>query len=90
MRVAGITIASPDVILMRSPIRALLVALVAMLAVLLVVPSTAQAKSTKSTKRVVKHACKSGHAKTTAKPHRARKSSGAKHPWKKKARASSR
>lgn len=78
---------------MRSPIRALLVAVVTMLAVVLVFPSIAQAKSrqtrshtktTTTTKRVVKRPWKKGHAKTHAAPHRARKSSGAKHPWKKK------
>jgi hypothetical protein len=81
---------------MRSPIRALLVALVTTLSVMLVLPSVAQAKprhvhssktshtSKTTTKRVVKHPWKKGHAKAHAKPHRARKSSGAKHPWKKK------
>lgn len=76
---------------MRSPIRALLVALVAMLGCLLVAPSTAQAgakqshatkatrtKTVKSTKRVVKHPWSKGHAKAHAKPQRIRKSPAAK------------
>ena len=75
---------------MRSPLRAFLVAVVTMLTVVLVFPSTALAKTTKhthtskTTKRVVKHPWKKGHAKAHPAPHRARKSSSAKHPWKKK------
>ena len=76
---------------MRSPLRALLVAVVTMLGVMLVCPSLAEAKSvvhkhtktttrtttTKTTtKRVVKHPWKKHHAKTHAAPHRARKSGG--------------
>lgn len=76
---------------MRSPIRALLVALVATLGLVLVAPSIAEAKpkhthatkvtrkTVKSTKRVVKHPWSKGHAKAHAKPQRLRKSPEAKH-----------
>ena len=79
---------------MRSPIRALLVALVATLGLMLVTPSIAEAKSkqahstkttkttkktAKTTKRVVKRPWSKGHAKTHAKPQRVRRSPAAKH-----------